>query len=1117
MSEGSAVPSRLGPYRVVRPVARGGMASVFEVIEPGSGRHLALKLLDRTTSTGRHVPGREFRALTRLDHPNIVRVYRFGETDDGTPFLTMELLDGVAAQVYAKSCGRPGTPERTREAVRLVREVCQALAYLHHRGIVHRDLKSSNVLVGRGGQVKLLDFGTARLADAAEAITRQGEFIGTYAYAAPEQLAGEQVDARTDLYSVGVLFYRLLTGQRPFDADSPEALRRQHITVLPRHPCEVVSGLPPEVGALVMALLRKAPEERPDSASHVIEALQRFVGDRPAPGRLAEPQVVGRAEVVREVRQLLGQGEQAYGRAVVLAGPPGVGASRVLRQVAIDAELLDYTVLQEALGRGPGVVGLAGLVRSVCRWASVRSDPDFALVLTGLGRPDALRSERLVPAVVGILRRALASRSRPTLLALRGLERVDATALSVLQSLSTPDVPVVLCGALCPAGPDARERLATSWPAATPIDLGPLSLADTQRLIGVVLGVRAPPAALVRRLHAATGGMPGFSVAVLQRMMRDGLMGSGASPAADLSGGLVPIPAGAAASVAAELSRCSAEQRRVVEVLAVARDGVPDAVLAELSQVDARALSASVEALQQRGLAVGGDTVRVAGRLVGRVVRDAVGPERVLDIVRRLCARLDGQAPSSARVRLWLQVGELARATRTAIRWAERSLADGRPEEVVPVVARVVRAWKGLQPPRDPPAALVLLEVEARVRLRPGAPRTAAALEALEARSDVPAGPRAWWHGVHLRWRPDPDGAARALEAASELALRGGDLRLLMQVQLEQARECVRRGDAAAASLRLDRVERLVARVDEPAARLSVAMERAQLARLQCNPARALQILSEASPVAEACGRVLRLAAAKARAACDLGDWTQALTVHLEPALMVARTGEAVRAHQELLIVAARARLALFQLGESRELLAELTALHVPAPVERRVEAGWIKGRLHLAAGSVDTAVRELSDALELARSMALPLEQARVGAQLAVALARGARLDESRTVRRMAERLAADTELEALAVEVEVARALCRAAGDTTMSAVPGSKLQRLAETAPLAARVRAARAMWAVSRHNRDRDPTAAPGEATLGALDAMMDGAGAEVRAALRVHPWRLAHPKLVLSKP
>ena len=263
---------RFGEYLLWEPLGKGGMAVVFRAER--NGEFVALKrplpaFLEDPEFLERFL--READIGRTLHHPNIIRIHERGHVA-GVPYFTMELVGGETLQAHVKRTG----PLRAKPATSVIAQVAEALDYAHLKGVVHRDLKPSNIMVLEEGTVKVMDYGIAR-ARRFEGLTVTGAFLGTPDYVAPETAEGKGTDARSDLYSLGIVFYEILTGKKPFVADTPFATLRKHVSEPPTPPSVIMPGIPGQLEAIVLRLLAKDPADRFPGAEELLIELREFL------------------------------------------------------------------------------------------------------------------------------------------------------------------------------------------------------------------------------------------------------------------------------------------------------------------------------------------------------------------------------------------------------------------------------------------------------------------------------------------------------------------------------------------------------------------------------------------------------------------------------------------------------------------------------------------------------------------------------------------------------------------------------------------------------------------------------------------------------------------------
>jgi eukaryotic-like serine/threonine-protein kinase len=263
-----------GRYELAHLVARGGMAEVYRARDQLLDRPVALKVLFPELSVDRSFVERfrrEAQAAANLSHPNIVPVFDWGE-DTGTYFIVMEFVDGRALSSILRTAG-PLHPDRAAE---IAADVAGALSYAHRHGVVHRDVKPGNVLITEEGTIKVTDFGIARAVNTEESLTQTGAVMGTATYFSPEQAEGMGVDSRSDIYSLGVVLFEMVTGRPPFLGDTPVAVASKHVREHPPAPREINPGVPPDLEAIILKCLAKSPDHRYATGDDLRIDLLRF-------------------------------------------------------------------------------------------------------------------------------------------------------------------------------------------------------------------------------------------------------------------------------------------------------------------------------------------------------------------------------------------------------------------------------------------------------------------------------------------------------------------------------------------------------------------------------------------------------------------------------------------------------------------------------------------------------------------------------------------------------------------------------------------------------------------------------------------------------------------------
>lgn len=621
-------------YQIVRPLGEGGMGEVFLVEDLWeNGRQVALKKLQRgILSEGtREFFMREFTALKQLRHPNLSSVYDFGYTVQGDPFFTSEYCVG---EDLITGTAQMGFSEKLERAV----EICRALTYIHARGYIHADLKPENILVLTGtrpgeASTKVLDFGLARHIDD----QARHRLSGTFAYLAPEAIKGRPLDARSDLYALGVVFYQLFSRQLPFGDIDPELLVDMKLNVNPDPPTEKDGTLPVAIDTIVLRLLDRDPDNRFQTPDELIKAFNQSLGyqfeietQETAKDYVRSGKFVGRATEQAQLKKMLQQVLKGTGgRLVLVGGESGVGKTRLLDELKIQAQLEGARTFAGAAYEKITqpfqclIDVLRPMVLSTQQVTSAqRAVPDkyeaaLSRVLPGLfeGKlqpatpPSANEKELLLESLAAFVLEVCAD--HPTLILIEDIHWADPLSLQLIERIArglqsqrlilgvSYRSDEVMGSALEPALP-----VLSSLESTDTLVLKPLSPHEVSDLVNSMIGTERAPAPLVQRIVDETKGNPFFIQEVIWTWMEEKILSprSGTWDAEPAVLDSLQVPQTMADAFLRRIGYLSSSERDLLQTLALF---IKPASLAALSFVLGRPLAhvkAELDKLVERAI-----------------------------------------------------------------------------------------------------------------------------------------------------------------------------------------------------------------------------------------------------------------------------------------------------------------------------------------------------------------------------------------------------------------------------------------------------------------------------------------------------------------------------------
>lgn len=730
-------------YRLDAELGGGGMGTVYRAHDVLLDRPIAVKLVGEIglDTKGRTRLLHEARAVAQLNHPNIVSVYDAGESE-GRTFIVMELVEGESLHQRR--------PESLEEVLSIARQVCAALEHAHRHGIVHRDIKPENVLLSVDGLAKLSDFGLAR--SVASRLSREEGVTGTAFYLAPEQALGQEIDARTDLYALGVMLYELTTGRLPFTGDDLLTVISQHLHAPVIQPSTYNAQIPPSLDTLIGQLLSKRPQDRPASAGevrqrlgqlHSIETVALPAGQLSLLDRLVRGRLVGRTEELAQAKGIWQRAISEESHVLLVSGEPGIGKTRFVNELATLVQVLEAQVLQgECYAEGGAPYApLAQIIRQTLEPHSGQEAldlPDLVLADLLTLAPDLwshypqvqpnpsldpqAEQQRLFESVISFLS-TLIERA-PLLLIVEDVHWADEGTLLLLRHLSRRgrQLPFLMTLTYREVELDQAHGLRdvlvelNRERAATRIKLGRLDREQTRDLLAVMFSSEIPDTFLDAIYHE-TEGNPFFIEEVCKALIEEGRISrqNGGWHLGDLKA--IQVPQSVRLAIQARLSKLPEQAQDVLLLAAVFGREFDFATLREACHLGEEVLIDVLETAERAQLIrevqrAGREAFAFAHALIPSTLQESVSGLRRHRLHRRVAAAIEAVHPEDfeALAYHYVEAGDEERARTYLRRAADRARQVYANEEAIHLYSEALE----LMPP-DHPDRFDLLSARASV------------------------------------------------------------------------------------------------------------------------------------------------------------------------------------------------------------------------------------------------------------------------------------------------------------------------------------------------------------------------------------------------------------------